>query len=199
MAASDLTTVTNALAWLNCQSDDGFGTVGRIVTVVSTLITNSIGRNILSASYTTTLDGRGRTRIMLPNTPITAVASVLLGPSGQLSVPARGVGGGAGYCFSDKFVYLDPPYLFEKGRQNVKIAYTAGFTQVPADVEQAALTWIRMIMEGQNYSAALSKAKAGQTELDFSFILTKLNSGSVPMPPTIWSMLVNYTRVTPSW
>lgn len=199
MAAGDLTTITNALAWLNCQSDDPFQTVARIITVVSTMIKNNLSRNILSASYTTILDGRGRSRIMLPNTPITAVSSVLLGPSGILNVPARS-SGAAGYSFSDKFVYLDPPYVFEKGRQNVSITYTGGYAQVPPDIEQACLSWIRMIMESQNYSAAVAKAKAGQTQIDFSFILTALgDTNHLPMPPIIWTMLVNYIRVTPSW
>lgn len=201
MAAGDLTTINNALAWINCQSDDGFGTVQRLITVVSTMIKNNISRQILSATYTTVLDGRGRTRIMMPNTPITAVTSVTLtyGPNANLIIPAR-TAGGSGYTFSDTCVYVDPPYLFEKGIQNVKIVYTGGYATVPGDIEQACLTWIRVIMEGQNYSAAIAKAKAGQTQLDFSFIITSLGSTShLPMPPLVWSMLVNYMRVAPSW
>lgn len=200
-APGDLTTLNNALAWIGCQSDDGFGTVQRLITVVSTMITNNISRQILSANYVTTLDGRGRSRIMMPNTPITAVASVTMtyGPNASLSIPAR-TAGGAGYTFSDKFVYVDPPYLFEKGIQNVRIAYTGGFAQVPPDAEQACLTWLRMIMEGQNYSAAIKSAKAGMTQLDFSFVLTSLgNTQHLPMPPLVWSMLINYTRVAPTW
>lgn len=200
MAAGDLTTITNALAWLNCQSDDGFGTVQRVITAVSVMVKNNLSRDILSTSYTATFDGRGRRRIMLPNTPITAVSSVKIGDFGQLSVPARVVGGGAGYTFSDKFVYVDPPYRFEHGIQNVKISYTGGYATVPADIEQATLTWIRVIMEGQNYSAAIAKAKAGQTQLDFSFIITSLGPNNhLPMPPAVWSMLAQYMRVTPSW
>lgn len=201
MATGDLTTLPNALAWINCQSDDGFGTIQRMITVVSTMIKNNISRQILSANYVTTLDGRGRTRIMLPNTPITAVSQVLMtyGPFASLSIPPR-TAGGAGYTFSTTCVYVDPPYMFEKGIQNVQISYTGGFTTVPPDIEQACLTWIRVIMEGQNYSAAVAKAKAGQTQLDFSFILTALSKEThLPMPPAVWSMLSNYIRVAPSW
>lgn len=203
---NDLTTINNALAWLGLQQDDAFGTVQRLITAVSAMISGHCGRTFISTSYNITLNGRGRNRIRLPNTPITAVSTVNLvyGYSGTFVIPARlspgfGQAFTPGYTFDDKFVYLDPPYMFEKGTQNVQISYTGGYSTIPLDLEQACLTWIKAHMDGQNYSAALAKAKAGQTQLDFSFIMTKFQGHTVPMPPAVYAALAQYRRVAPSW
>jgi hypothetical protein len=197
---NDLTTLTNTLNWLGLQADDAGGTVQRVITAVSAMIQGQIGRTIVAAFYTEILDGRGRQRIMLPNAPIISVSSVtlIIGSSGTLVIPSRATGV-TGYTFSDKFVYLDPPYRFDRGAQNVQIVYQGGYITVPLDLEQACLTWIKTIMDGQNYSAALAKAKAGQTALDFSYVMTKLHGYTVPMPPAVFTALAPYRRVTPSW
>lgn len=196
---NDLTTLTTTLAWLGCQSDDAFGTLQRVITATSVEIQNIIGRNIKSASYVATFDGRGRSRIMMPNSPITAVASVsiLLGAT-QVPIQPRSLGQ-PGFFWSDKFVYVDPPYRFEKGMQNVIISYTAGLATVPSDIEQACLTLVKTVMDSSNYSAALQKAKSGQTQLDFSFALTKLHGLTGIMPPAVFRSLAHYQRVAPAW
>jgi hypothetical protein len=198
MADNDLTTLNNALTWLGCSSDDAYGTLQRVITAVSTVMQNLIGRDIRSMQHTEVFDGRGRTRIMMPDWPITAVASVTIGELLTCDVPARS-SASPGYTFSDKFVYVDQPYLFEKGRRNIRIVYTAGFDTVPLDIEQGCLTWVKAIMDGANYSAALKTVSAGQSKLDFSFALTKLNNLTVMAPPAVVSMLAPYQRVSPSW
>lgn len=195
---NDLTTLQNALTWLGCQSDDAYGTLQRVITAVSTAMQNMIGRSILSADYTEIFDGRGRHRIMMSNSPITAVASVTIGELMQVDVPPRSTAS-PGYTFSDKFVYVDPPYFFDKGDRNVSISYTAGYATVPFDLEQACLMWIKVIMDGANYSAALKSASAGQTKLDWSQALTKLHNLTILAPPTIVSLLNSYRKVAPTW
>jgi hypothetical protein len=204
--ANDLTTVNTALAWLSVDSDDGFGTLQRLITAISTAIQNHISRTIKSTAYSITLNGRGRHRIMLPNWPITAVASVniVLGSFGAMNIPARSVNqfgqaNSPGYCFDDKFLYVDPPYCFEKGAQNVQISYTAGYATVPLDIEQACLIWIKTVLDSSNYSAALKLAKAGATQLDFSFVMTNFLNRSVPIPPGVIAMLRGYEKVVPTW
>jgi hypothetical protein len=197
-AASDLTTLANALVWLGCPSDDAHGTLQRLITAVSVAIQNGLGRDILSQDHVEVFDGRGRFRIMMPDFPITAVQSVTIGELDQVSVPPRSQAS-PGYTFSDKCVYVDPPYLFEKGRRNVRIAYTAGYATVPPDIEQGCLIWIKAIMDSANYSAALKSATAGQTKFDWSFALTKLSNLTVLAPPAVLSMLASYKRVSLGW
>ncbi len=66
MAAGDLTTIDNALAWLGLQQDDPFGSIQRLVSAVSARIQNHIGRTIALTTYNITLDGRGRRRYAPP-------------------------------------------------------------------------------------------------------------------------------------
>ena len=196
--ANDLTTLDNTLVWLGCPSDDVHGTLQRVITAVSTAMQNLIGRDIISQSHTEVFDGRGRYRIMMSNWPITGVDSVTLGELATISVPARS-SGGPGFTFSDKFVYVDPPYLFERGRRNVRIVYTAGYATIPLDLEQGCLTWIKAIMDGANYSAALKSQSAGQSKLDWSHVITRLNNLTIMAPPAVVSMLAPYQKVTPTW
>lgn len=198
MAANDLTTLDNALVWLGCQSDDAYGTLQRIITAVSTAIQNLLSRDIMSQQHTEVFDGRGRTRIMMPDWPIQSVQSVTIGELVTVDVPPRS-SASPGYTFSDKFIYVDPPYLFEKGRRNVRIVYTAGYTTVPPDIEQACLIWIKTVMDAANYSAYLKTVSAGQSKLDFSFVMTQFAGTTAPVPPAVLSFLVNYQKVTPTW
>ena len=197
-APGDLTTLDNALVWLGCQSDDAYGTLQRVITAVSTAIQNGLGRDLLTADHVEVFDGRGRTRIMMSDYPITVVSSVTIGELAQTSVPPRS-SASPGFTFSDKFVYVDPPYLFDRGRRNVRIAYTAGYDTVPLDIEQGCLIWIKSIMDGANYSASLKTASAGQTKLDWSHVMTKLSNLTVLAPPAVLSMLASYKRVGPTW
>jgi hypothetical protein len=197
-AANDLTTLANALVWLGCPSDDAYGTLQRVITAVSTAMYNLTSRDLKSADHVDVFDGRGRSRIMMPNYPITAVSQVTIGEISTIDVPARSINE-SGFTFSEKFVYVDPPYLYERGRQNVRIAYTAGYDTVPPDLEQSCLIWIKAIMDGANYSAALKTASAGQSKLDWSHVMTKLNNLTVMVPPGVYSMLLPYCRVSPTW
>jgi hypothetical protein len=202
-APNDLTTLQNALVWLGCPNDDAYGTLQRVITAVSTAIQSWAARPLKAADHVEVFDGRGRSRIMMSDYPINSVSSVIIGELMEVSVPPRVVVPGSqapGYTFSDKFVYVDPPYFFDKGRRNVQISYNAGFTTIPFDLEQGCLIWIKAIMDGANYSAALKSAKAGTTALDFSHIQTKLTSSlTVTMPPGVHNMLVSYQKVTPTW
>jgi hypothetical protein len=195
----DLTTLQNALTWLGCQNDDASGTLQRVITAVSVAIQSWAARPLVASDHTEVFDGRGRKRIMMSDYPINSVASVTIGDLWQVSVPPRS-NVSPGYTFSDKFVYVDPPYLFEPGRRNVKITYNAGYVAIPPDLEQGCLIWIKSIMDGANYSAALKTASAGQTKLDWSHIQTKLTSSlTVTMPPAVHNMLVSYQKVAPTW
>lgn len=206
MTAPNLVNLDSTLAALGLQSDDQFGTISNLISTISQMVCDRCGRNFISANYNVTLDGRGRNRIRMPHTPITAVASVVivLGGLGTLSVPARTINQPGqpnipGYTFSDKFIYVDPPYQFNRGLQNIQISYTGGYVATPTPVQQACYTWIKAILDAQNYSAFLAKAKAGQTQLDFGFFIAKFNGNSIAMPPSVYTMLLPYIRQIPDW
>jgi hypothetical protein len=204
---NDLATLGDALAWLGLTSDDGAGTVARLITAASSSIQKYLGYNIAVASYNDVYNGVGSYRQMLRNRPVVSVSSVTLivGAAGLVNIPPRtstppGSTGQAGFTFDDRCVYLDPPYSFEKGLQNIQIAYQAGYATVPADLEQACLQWLQTLYMGSaaggGILASVLSAKAGDHALTFGNMITKLSTGSIPIPPQILMQIQPYIRVS---
>jgi hypothetical protein len=71
--AVDLTTSSDAAAWLAAVNVTAPASdqLQQIITAMSASIQAWLGRNLISASYTQTYDGRGSNRLALPNSPIT--------------------------------------------------------------------------------------------------------------------------------
>lgn len=197
MATGDLTSLANALAWLGLSADDSYGTVARLVSAVSTQVQQFLSRTIAVTPYTGTFNGKGGNRLMLPNYPIVSVSNVQVW---ACVIPARVLGSTPGYSFDDKCIYLDRGYCFERGVQNVKIVYSAGYASTPLDIEQACLLWIKATYAGLQNSGGVnvSMMKAGDHQLVFDAQMTKLSSSVIPMPPQIFAILQPYSRVFPA-
>lgn len=197
MAAGDLTSLANALLWLGLPADDG--TVARLISATSAQIQTFIGYQIASASYARTFNGNGGTQILLPDRPITAVASVTV--DGIPILPASPPNDG--FVFDSKFVYLSQYgswrghwiQRFTRGAQNVAISYTAGYAATPLDVEQACLDWIKSTHDRLDFSSAVKMLRAGDTQIDFGQAITQLIGQTLLMPPAIASALLPYRRI----
>jgi hypothetical protein len=103
-------------------------------------IAKAIERNVLSATYTQTRNGTGTKRLMLPNYPVTAVASVtIVGPLPQPNVipPPVSLTLGVDYAF-DAYGLLMYFGVWPKRIQCVTVTYTAGYSSMPADLIRAA-------------------------------------------------------------
>lgn len=159
-SAIDLTTVAQVKAW---RSSDGAvpaanaddANVQLIITAISQewlRLTSRGSKNWSAAqsspfnqavSYSETYDGNGSQRLHLRNTPITAVASLVINGA---AISASAGYGSAGYAISDdgksiilrggggtSFQSLQSFYpsgtgqYFAKGLQNISITYSAGF------------------------------------------------------------------------
>lgn len=154
MAAGDLTVTARVQELLAPeQAADTTGVIPQLITALSAYVANSVVNrrglnNNASQVYTDTLDGSGSDRLMMRDWPITAVASVLV--FGQ-AIPQSPDGVNPGWMFDDYSIILLPnttvgatinnfPYFFgrfPRGRQNVKVTYTAGYTgstRPPVDV-----------------------------------------------------------------
>lgn len=193
MAAGDLTTSADALAWLGLTEDDG--TVARLITALSTQIQKFLGYQVASASYTKSFNGRGSRALMLPDRPLTAVGSLTID---GISVPLSTLAHMPGFVFDDKTIYLRGWYEFCRGAQNVQAQYTAGYASVPGDIEQACLDWIKLVHDNLDTLPGIMKLKAGDSEIDYGEAFAKLGDVTFPMPATIASDLILYRRVAPA-
>lgn len=193
MAAGDLTTLSNALGWLGLTADDANSTIARLISAISEQIQQFLSRRIATASYSKSFNGRGGRVLMLPDTPVTAVMSLTI--AGE-AIPAR-TGRTPGYVFDDRAVYLDAPYCFSRGAQNVAVAYTAGFAATPPDIERACLEWIKIAFEAKDRAADVLMQRAGDTEVRYGGGTTKLTGDVIPVPSQIFAILAPYCRVVP--
>lgn len=147
-----------SLADVQAYTGDSTAGTGNVYTAlipkVSAAIEAYCARTFGQASYNETRNGNGADRIIVKNRPLTAVASVNVN---GLSIPLAPDTVSFGFVFDDSSIYiragrkLSPPpagtlggfpVCFERGIQNVVLAYTGGYATVPADVNQAACEWI---------------------------------------------------------
>ena len=112
---------------------------------VTAAMISSLGRAILTASYTDYLDGKGTDTVMTKRYPITAVASVLMDDA---AVSIAGNSQAWGYQFDDHALIMMND-VWTKGRRNVKVTYTAGYAAVPADLIQACTRQAAYIYRAQ--------------------------------------------------
>jgi hypothetical protein len=137
MADGDLTTLAHVKAWLGAGgqplpgSDDAL--LARLVGAASRFVQNWLGRQIASQAYAETLDGNGGTAMLLRHWPVTAVAALSID---GLSIPAAAPPPNSnGYRLQawDGISEAGPQqlalvgYAFHRRRQNVAVAYTAGY------------------------------------------------------------------------
>jgi hypothetical protein len=200
----DLVTLPQAEAWLQQTADPG-NLIAGLVSAVSTQIQNFVGYQFASASYTRTFNGNGGQKMLLPDRPVTAVASLTID---GIAVPAGAVGATPGYLFDNKFLYLygggvggsmgrnwRGSYVFTRDVQNVTVTYTAGYATVPYDVQQACLNWLGSAYALLGEDPTVKQLRAGDTQIDFSFITTKLGEVTLLIPPAIAAAISPYQRV----
>jgi hypothetical protein len=185
MAAGDLTSIANVEQWLNLQSgctDEAL--LVRLITAASGFIRTWCDRDFVSQSYTDTLDGKGAARMPLPNTPITAVASLaidgnVIPPGDPVSTP--------GYFFTSTMLCLNG-YRFSRGMANVVVSYTAGFATVPPELEQACIELVAFRYRELDRIGVASKGMAGETT---SFTIKDV-------PPSVRTILEQKKKVVPA-
>jgi hypothetical protein len=160
---SDLTTLANVRAYLNSTGgtantvDDPL--LERMVSAASAFVERWCDRAFLSATYTEMRSGTG-TRVLAPfQWPIQSIASLSVD---GVAIPARPAVGASGYYADTDFVYLDG-YSFTRGRANVVLAYTAGYNDVPLDVEQAVIEMVATAYRSRDRIGLVSKGFAGET------------------------------------
>lgn len=160
----DLTNLADFKAWANVKSTADDALISSLITSQSAYFVNAINRPFAFAPTSFAnerYDGNGRDTLQFKNYPVTAVSSVTVN---GVSIPASPDGIRAGYVFDDTRLILIG-YCFGRGRLNVALSYTAGYTTVPAEVAQAVkeLCALRYIERG--WTGFVSKSIQGETTM----------------------------------
>lgn len=157
---ADLTSIEKVRRYLfgNEVTLDADEILADLITSSSAWVERQIGRSFGSRSVTETRNGDGTTRMLLDETPATAVTSVTVD---GVVIPARTTVTGSGWVLSDDGVDL-VGYTFTAGVQNVVFAYTAGET-VPADLEQAVIRHVALQFRDRNHDGLASASGGGES------------------------------------
>lgn len=207
---NDLTSVDNVKSFLaNIQSTAENTLLQLIVTWASRLfLVNLCGLeptaagNVLNSvlAFTETRDGSGSARLFLRHRPIVSVTSLKINGRTIPQSTAYGVGGWM--IADDKLSLILRPgsssgiatqgplgsgWIFSGGIANNEIAYTAGYSVVPADVQGAVLQMASIFYKRRQWIDERSRVMpaSGGT----------INFRDWMAPPEVHAVAMNYKRV----
>lgn len=134
MVKGDLVQLAMAKAWLGVATSDDDALLASLISQISRAIYNNINRSfVLPRDVVESYDGHGRDALQLRNWPVGSITSVTVD---GLAVPQAPGPAAAGFVLeaSDddppgamQQLFLRGGYRFHKGRQNVVVAYRAGY------------------------------------------------------------------------
>ena len=157
--------------------------LAQLITAASTQIEAICDRAFATDSYTLDASGNGRRRLMLPESPVTAIASVSVG---GVAIQARASVTSTGWVQDGDSIVLDG-YTFDRGTLNVSVAYTAGYDTIPVDLDFACVetcaSWYR------RKARVDEKSKSIQGEV--------ISFSMADFPATAMRVINSYRRVWP--
>lgn len=182
-----LTTLVVLKDWLGipASSVDDDEILTRLITAVSSAVETYLGRAMTSAARTEYYTCRGGTVLLLQHYPITAVATLTV--DGE-AIPAYSSLTGAGYIIQTSKLLLNG-YTFSTpcstDHNNVTVVYTAGYSTIPGDIEQAAIHLISLRYRERDRIGQQSKILAGET----------VRYSVFDMPPDVKAVLDQYREL----
>lgn len=190
---SQLCALADVKTYLGITNTNQDAVITSLITNASAMIESYCNRVFASANYAETRNGTGGYRMYAANAPITAVSAVTVD---GISIPAApapsGNGLGYGFVFDSDLIYIRPgvpysgqPTAFNKGIQNVTLAYTAGFTTIPSDVNQACVELVADKLAKQSRIDKKSETLGQQQTVSFDLS---------DMPPRVKTALAQWRR-----
>lgn len=197
---ADLVTLDTAYAWLRIPTGSDDIALSMAITATSERMASWCGRALAPTACVETYDGNGNGRLVLRNYPIIGIASLTVDgrPVGAVAGP-----GGPGYRHDTRRTVDLVGDVFTRGPQNVEIAYTAGYTKIPADLAMACLDWLRLgyaMRDRDDPDPTLIGIRAGDTEKRFApgAGAVTTDAGAIPMPPSVYAVLNRYKNTVPA-
>lgn len=175
MPTGDLCTLSDVQTYLGDASAPAVPILQALIAQVSDWVEGFCERNFHGIqSYTWLTDGHGGDTLPLPNSPVISVTSVIID---GVAVTASSGAPAAGYLADERSVSILGGQ-FTRGRKNVTISYTAGYTYtftagaaptqdtivgVPGDLRFAVIETVALRFKRRNKIGLNSEGNAGQT------------------------------------
>lgn len=157
MAITTIARVRRVLTLEASQSADDDALLTELINAVTERFERETGRALASAARTEKQVYRGRGKLIIPSYyPVTAVATVTVDGT---AVAAAASWTGTGWYLANDQIHLRGTTV-EQGSL-VELAYTAGYTSVPQDLEQAACDLIALKFRERPFIGTSSVNAAG--------------------------------------
>jgi len=199
MALSDLITLTRAQLNPALASVDATY-LAVLISSASVQIQNWLNRSLVSQDITEKLDGEGDETLFLPSYPITNIKQVdfvdrdgtinSVMPSGADFTKYFLIGDGGEITF-----ITDNPggySFFLEGFKNISIIYTAGYSTIPEDIQEATAEQVAFLNEQGSASASVKSEKLGDYSKTF---FDPTTTSSNVMSNTAFQILSKYRRI----
>jgi hypothetical protein len=194
----DLCVLADLKAWLNVQTTGEDALLQNLITRGSAQMLRWINRDhLVVTSYTENRDGNDAMFMLPRNYPLIAVSSVMVN---GIAIPAAVGQVSAGFVFDQRKIMLrgggvgfssatpfsgQYQYRFARGFQNVQLLYQAGYTSVPADLQQVAIEGFAHVYRRRSHIGEDSNSANGQLAINFSREM---------LPASVLMTLDQYTR-----
>lgn len=183
--AQNLSTVQAVKDWLGITDTSQDGMISANLARASAMIRNFLNYDPVSQDYTKRYDGTGSQTLGIDVFPITEITSLTID---GVSIPAQTTPSGPGYYFDDRFVFLIG-YGFTHGNRNVQIELTAGYVNIPDDIETACLITTQALMS----AGAIDPNIAGESIPGGYSATYRAAPGKIP--DAAMALLSNYRRL----
>lgn len=166
MAAGDLTDLATAELAANITSPTpATATIlATLITAISAYVPQVLSRSILADNYAETYEGNGRDQLLLRQRPVIQVSSAAW--RGQtVTTQADPVLATSGIWTDGRAACL-VGYCFPRG-EVIRIIYSAGFIDVPADVSLAVAELVAEAYSRRQHVGETSRSQGGQVTVSF--------------------------------
>ncbi len=164
---SELTSVNDVKGYLEIDTDDSTydDLLDRLVSAGSEFIKNETSRELVETTWKETIDGDGDTRLDLTEYPVQSVDNIKIDDETVYENDES-------QDSTDYYIYEDTGYIvrdigWPEDYLNIEVNYTAGYSTIPEDLEQAAIDMVVFKFKNKDY-VGLESHSLGDEDLTFN-------------------------------
>jgi hypothetical protein len=181
---SDLTTLSAVKTYLGGSIQVGEDVVlQQMITAYSAAVCSYTNRGLISQAYDIRRSGRGQFAMQFPQYPVTAVSLVEID---GVALASQSSFGSYGYRFDDMSIIADG-ISFGRGRSNIHLVFTAGYTVIPADLAEVVAEMVGMRYKLRANIGIQSKTLAGEV----------ITYSAKDFPPGVTMVIDSYKNIVP--
>lgn len=157
-----------------------------LITAASLALETVCNRVFSLSAYVDVLDGNGRDRINLSESPIASITSLTIDGQAVLASTGWNVTGYTVDNDGSHTLYLVGK-AFSRGRRNVSVSYQAGYAATPADLKQATVELVALKYRQKEVVGIESKTLAGES----------VHFEKIDFPESVERVVQNYMKRVP--